>query len=59
MRTDDHAAYGAFILLYSYTPRANRLIDLSKLPLLKTPAKRRSWVYAQLASEGYWQDRLH
>jgi ribonuclease HI len=59
MRPDEHAAHAAFVFLHDYAPRSHggQLIDLGALPGQDKPARRRSWFYRVLATEGYFLPR--
>ena len=49
-----HGAYSAFVFLEDHAPRsASGLINLAQLPPITAPARRRQWVYRQLATNGY------
>ena len=60
MTTDGHAAHSAFTFLEYFADRGKGgIIDLTKLPKMKAPAARRSYIYKTLADRVYETERMY
>ena len=58
LRTDEHSAWAAFVLLEDHAPRnGDTRLDLAKLPGSGAPTRRRRWIYNKLVTSGYRRDR--